>query len=184
MDHLRLSSCGWWGGFYHGHAVAAAELVPVLGMNSQAEGERKSDEGVFLEILDESGEVSCADADRGRLAAVVGAGLGRVAGLRQARQRWRHIRAAETAIAWSRIVARFGKLHEKGVTALGKIDVELVLVDAYAAMIFVAAEHQLAVVPDLPGILQLVRSWRPALAAVSGVGKGGIPRPSPGPWLC
>ena len=49
MDHLRLSSCRVVEVFISGHAVAvrATELVPVLGMNSQAEGERKSDEGVF-----------------------------------------------------------------------------------------------------------------------------------------
>ena len=94
------------------------------------------------------------------------------AGRRPARQsRWRHIREAGTAIAWSKIVvARFGKASREGVTALGKIDVELVLVDAYAAMIFVAAEHQLAVVPDFPSIFAAHRSCAgPALAAVYSV---------------
>ena len=48
------------------------------------------------------------------------------------------------------------------------------MVDAYAAMIFVAAEHQLAVVPDLPGIFAAQPAARPgASGGVFGVGKGG-----------
>ena len=89
------------------------------------------------------------------VAAVVGAGLGRgrpVGGQHGSTGGVTYAQLELPLLGPGLLLLVLAKLHEKGVTALGKIDVELVLVDAYAAMIFVAAEHQLAVVPDLPGI--------------------------------
>ena len=44
------------------------------------------------------------------------------------------------------------EFYQQGISPLGQLEIQLILIDSDSAVVFIAAEHELAIVPDLPGI--------------------------------